>query len=449
VTAARRASLRELRGNPAFTALARSTAATALGNGAFGAISFLYYTRSEGLGAGAAATALTAFGLIAIVASLPAGRWLENANPATANAVLLAAQAAAAAGLALARPVVPLLALIGVTGLASKVKLAARSALISKSFQGRDRTAARAWIRTCSNVGIGAGSALAAVAISLDSAASYRVTLMLVAALYLAGAWPLWRARRAGTPPPPPATSSARPGASACRPRLAILDGRYVLVATVSGLMGMHYFFIEVGLPVWLTARPGRALWVVSAALAVNTAVVALGQVRLSRPINSVRAACRATAAAGGCFLLATLVIAGLGGLGRVAGALAVLAAVAVYSVGEILHASASWELSFELAPAAQASEYQSVFTSGLALGAVIAPVVITSLLLRFGDQGWVLLGAMMAVLGSAHLAFAAFPSQGAGSNGPGPSRLPAVAATLETVEDQVDGEVKAIVAGS
>jgi hypothetical protein len=84
---------------------------------------------------------------------------------------------------------------------------------------------------------------------------------------------------------------------------------------------------------------------------------------------------------------------------------------VAVYSVGEILHASASWELSYELAPTAQASEYQSVFTSGLALGAVIAPVVITDLLLRFGGRGWVLLGAMMAVLGCAHLAFAGFSS--------------------------------------
>jgi MFS family permease len=120
-----------------------------------------------------------------------------------------------------------------------------------------------------------------------------------------------------------------------------------------------------------------------------------------------VKTACTATAAAGVCFLLATLVIASLGGRGRIPGALAVLGAVAIYSVGEILQASASWELSFELAPVSQASEYQSIFTSGLTLGTVIAPVVITEILLSFGDQGWVVLGVIMATLGFVHLIFA------------------------------------------
>jgi hypothetical protein len=262
---------------------------------------------------------------------------------------------------------------------------------------------------------MGIGSAVAGITISLDTPVSYHVTLALVSVLYLLGAWLLWHFGRANLiqpgagPSPRPEHLESHPNLKGDQNggRLAILDRRYVIVAAVSGLMGMHYLFIEVGLPVWVITSPGRALWVVSTALVINTAVVALGQVRLSRPIRSVKTACTATAAAGVCFLLATLIIASLGGLGRIPGAFAVLGAVAVYSVGEILQASASWELSFELAPVSRASEYQSIFTSGLTLGTVIAPVVITEILLSFGDQGWLVLGAIMATLGFAHLIFA------------------------------------------
>jgi len=410
-----RVALGELRRNPVFAALALSTAATSLGGGAFAAVSFLYYTRSEGLAAGTAARALTVLGLASIVVSLPVDRWLEKADPVATNTALLVAQAAGVLGLALIRPVIPLLTLIGVVAVTSKLKLAARGALIARGVQGGDRTAARAWFRTVSNVGMGAGSAVAGITISLDTPVSYHVTLALVCVLYLLGAWLLWHFGNANHIQPktgPPSRSErlkSYPNLKGGQNggRLAILDRRYVTVAAVSGLMGMHYLFIEVGLPVWLTTSPGRALWVVSAALVINTAVVALGQVQLSRPIRSVKTACTATAAAGVCFLLATLVIASLGGRGRIPGALAVLGAVAIYSVGEILQASASWELSFELAPVSQASEYQSVFTSGLTLGTVIAPVVITEILLSFGDQGWIVLGVIMATLGFTHLIFA------------------------------------------
>jgi hypothetical protein len=177
-------------------------------------------------------------------------------------------------------------------------------------------------------------------------------------------------------------------------------------VAAISGLMGVHYLFLQVGLPLWVLDGASRPLWIVSAALTLNTIVVATCQVPLARPVRDVRSACVATAGAGGCLLVACAMVA-LAGRAGAATVPLVLAAAVVYSLEEVLQAAGAWELSFELAPAAQAGEYQTLFSSGQTAGTVLAPMTIATVLTGLGDGGWLVLGGLVGGLGWAHLAFA------------------------------------------
>jgi hypothetical protein len=145
-------------------------------------------------------------------------------------------------------------------------------------------------------------------------------------------------------------------------------------------------------------------VWLVSVALAINTTVVALGQVPLTTWIAGVPRAARAAVMAGVLFAAscAAMALAGLAG-GAVTVAVVLVASVA-YSVGEVLHAAAAWELSFDLADPLRPAEYQGLFSSGLSVGAVVAPALITTVLGLAGDPGWLALGGLLGGLGLLHL---------------------------------------------
>lgn len=101
--------------------------------------------------------------------------------------------------------------------------------------------------------------------------------------------------------------------------------------------------------------------------------------------------------------LVACLALAGTGRIGRGSPALVVAmltGAAAVYSLGEVVRASASWELSFELADSTRSGEYQGLFSSGVTVGGVLAPVVFTWTLSTCGDLRWVVLGMLFLALG-------------------------------------------------
>ncbi|NUS42146.1 MAG: hypothetical protein HOQ24_00380 [Mycobacteriaceae bacterium] len=201
-----------------------------------------------------------------------------------------------------------------------------------------------------------------------------------------------------------PAAGAAAPPAESARTVFG--DRRYLVVAAAGGLLSVYLQFIQVGLPVWISQSPVRAVWLVSAALCVNTAVVAAAQVPLARRITTVAQASRATASAGAGIAASAVLVAVAGALAGPAVCAVVVAAALVYSVAEAVQACAAWELSCALAPEDRPMEYQTVFTSAVTVGTVLGPWLITWSLTAAGNLGWLILAAVVAAPAASHLAF-------------------------------------------
>jgi hypothetical protein len=140
--------------------------------------------------------------------------------------------------------------------------------------------------------------------------------------------------------------------------------------------------------------------WFASVLLVLNTVIVTLLQVKLSagseRPTGAARSYRRAGIALG-----AAAVAFSLTGLGPAGWAVPMLiVAIAVHSLGEILHASGQFGLSYGLAPAHSVSEYQAVFSLGMGFSRAFAPAFLTFVCVLGGAPGWIAISAMFIVTG-------------------------------------------------
>jgi MFS family permease len=77
------------------------------------------------------------------------------------------------------------------------------------------------------------------------------------------------------------------------------------------------------------------------------------------------------------------------------------LAGALVHVAGEMLHAVGSWSLAFGLAPEHAHGQYQGLFSMSAQLGQLLAPALVTLLLVGWGSAGWLVFAALFAVAGA------------------------------------------------
>jgi hypothetical protein len=96
-------------------------------------------------------------------------------------------------------------------------------------------------------------------------------------------------------------------------------------------------------------------------------------------------------------------VIYGLAG-GRSAGVAIVLLVVAelAHVGGELLQAPGSWGYGYGLAPDDLQGQYQGLFSMSYSISSMLAPVIVTSVVIAGGFFGWLLIGLMFLVVGIA-----------------------------------------------
>ncbi|WP_226909553.1 MFS transporter [Georgenia ruanii] len=395
-----RAALARGLGDPVLRVLMAATAVSTLGRGVFFTLTVLYFTSIVGLSAAQVALILAASSGVGVVTSLLGGHLADRVSARSLCLVLTLTQGVAVVAYTAATTFAVALVLACVAAGASSAEHSARSAIIARAFDAGARVGARAVLRTVTNIGIALGSALAGAALVLDTAPAYRVTMALAGATYLAGAF-LFRRLPARVDAPRrdrTAEVAAPTGRSPFR------DPRYLLLTALSGLFGMQFALAEVGLPLWVSEHTAAPTVVVSAALVLNTVIVIVFQIPLSRGTEDPAHAGRMMVLAGLLMVAACLGYAASGGVGAALAVAVVLLAMAAHSFAEVLSSAATWGLSFELANPARAGAYQGLFAMGYNVGAMLAPVVVTATALRHGVPGWAGLGAMFlaAALGVA-----------------------------------------------
>lgn len=372
-----------------------------LGRGAFFTLTTLYLTLIVGVPALSVGIGLTIAGAVGVVSSLVFGHLADRFSARRMLLWLHVLQGAALMGYVVVHDLATLVIAASLVTLAQQGNGSVRSAVVGRAFLGEDRVRIRAAMRTVTNVGIGVGTAVAAIPLALGTAFAFQITMGLSGALFLVSALlvtglsaervDLRRTSRGETD----ADAASQKGPSPYR------DARFLSLTAFMGVFGIQFGLFEVGVPLWVVAHTIAPDVLVSPLLLVNTIVVVLLQVRMSRGTGTFEGAGRAMRNAGVLMVLACALWAGaswVGGDGWGPIALAgviLLAAALVHSLAEITSSAAGWSLSFDLAPQERMGSYQGVYGTGYALGAMIAPAVVTMTAINLGTVGWAILAAM------------------------------------------------------
>jgi MFS family permease len=376
--------------DPTARALTWATFATSFGTGLFYSISALLFTRGIGLTATTVGYGLAAAGAVGVISSFGAGFLADRFG---AKRLLMLAMVAQGMSLCLYAVVNGVVGFVIVACCATGVQAAARSArqsLIATSFTGPSRVDVRARLRVVTNVSIGLGTCLAAIALIVDTAFAYRLTVVFAGLLTTVAVIPVFRVRQAKALPRP--TDAA--------PRSPLRDRTYLAATALIAVMSMQMGLFSIGVPLWITTATAAPTVLVSVLLVVNTILVALFQVRASRGTHDVRVAGVSVRRAG-------LIIAAACGLYAAAAygqpllaAVILLVAGVAHTIGELWNEAGSWGLAFELADPGAPGAYQGVSQAGVAIGGMLAPAVVTATALQHGAAGWAVLAVIFVIAG-------------------------------------------------
>lgn len=373
--------------------LAASSLGRSVGHGMLLSVSVLYFTRSVGIPATQVGLGLSLAAVAGMLTSVPAGHAsdvLGARNTATGFVLL---QGILICGYAVAGGFAGFLVAASLVVMAEAGSDAARGALVAGVVPSGERVQARAYIRSVNNIGISLGAVSGGVALHFDTRPVYIGLLLACGLVYvLAGLVYLV------LPTVPPTAKSDKDG-----PRWVVLRDRpFVVVALLNAVLVMNGGILIVALPIWIAQRTNAPIWVYAAILVLNTVMVVLLQVRVSKGTEDVAGGARALRRAGvllavccGLFALAAgqpawVAVAALG-----AGAL-------VHVFGELLGAAGGWALAYELAPEHAMGQYQGLFGMTDQLASAVTPLIATVLIIGIGWPGWLVFGALMLAAGMA-----------------------------------------------
>ncbi|MFC0105022.1 MFS transporter [Kibdelosporangium aridum] len=369
--------------------LAAAQLTNSIGDGAFYVTSALYFTRVVGLSATQVGLGLTIGWAIGFLAGVPLGHLADRRGPRTTAVLLAIATAVTISSFLFVRSFLPFLIAVCLYTTCQCGLTGARQALLAGLVAPELRTKTRAVIQAAINGGIAIGAGLGGLALYIDTPAAYMAVFTVDAISFL-----ICAAILRPLPEVPPAPSNGL--------KLAVLRDRpYALLALLNTIMLLHVPLITLATPLWIVQHTDAPRWMVSAILLLNTVSVVLFQVRVARQVTSLQSAARSMRHAGALLLVSCVVFA-LSALGTsawiAAGILLVAALVQTY--GEMMQSAGAWEISFALAPPDKQGQYQGLFGNGLAVARVIAPLMLTALIVTWGIPGWIVLGAVFMITG-------------------------------------------------
>jgi MFS family permease len=388
------------------------TAINNVGNGMFMTASILYFTRALHLPVTEVTIGLTVAGLIGVSSGVPIGDLADRRGPrgvVTSSLVVL--------GLTMLSYVFvtrfwAFLIVAVANMLANTAARAARGGLIRR-VGGEGAAGYRAQLRAIGNAGIAAGALVAGLAVQLDTHAAYQALVVANALTFLISALAC-RTLPYFEPVPRPASG----------PRwVAVHDVPFMSFAALNGVMSLQYAVLTIALPLWIVSHTSSPRWTVGGVMVINTLLCMLLQVRVGRRVHTV---CQG--GAGAIFLVSCAVMAAAAGEPAWAAAAILAVAVVVHTTGEMWHASATFALGYELAPAHAQSQYLGLQDMGLGAGLALAPTVLAALCLDLGQPGWLLLGGLFAITGLAAVRIAAWAER---------TRAAADPAVTSTMESQ------------
>ncbi|MET9859708.1 MFS transporter [Streptomyces smyrnaeus] len=371
-----------------------------LGIGLFMASSMAFFTRQVGLSAGEVGAGLAAAGAVAIGVTLIAGELADRIGPRRVLATLYAARAVCCVAYGFVSTFWEFMAVTLFALAADRSGPPVLQALVAATVPvPLERTTLLAVINVVRNCGLGLGAVAAGVALVSDTLLAYQLTLGVIGAAFVGGAVLVLRVP-AGSRPARSPKNAADDGRK--RGRSVLPYPRYLVLTTLNFLLSFFDVLLMVAMPLWVLERTDAPRYIVSVLFAVNTGLVVLMQIPVSRLADGLRRTSRLFAVAGGAMAVCALCFATAGGADGWYAIGWLTAAVVALTLGEVLANSAAWELSIALAPEESRGRYLSVFNMGLSTERIVGPLVVTGALLASGTAGWVVAAVVFLCAGMA-----------------------------------------------
>ncbi|MEU2429986.1 MFS transporter [Streptomyces sp. NPDC007861] len=416
------AGLNLLPASPGLRRFAYANLINTIGIGLYLAGSALFFTRAVGLTPGQVALGLGVATAAGLALMMPLGRLADRYGVKNVYVVLLVVQAAAMAAFTVADSYALFICVAIVSGVAEGGVSGTAGAFIHAISEPEERVVGRAQLRTSTNIGLGVGSLLAAGALVAGTAAGYTVLIAGNSLLFAAAAVLVARIPAAAPTP----KTAARPEPSGASVFSPLRDPGYMAVTFTNALLSLHVTVLAFATPLWVANHTQAPEWSLSAVLLVNTALVVLFQIRLSRRADTVSSAARSSRRAG----LALAASCGVMALTPHLPAWAALAVLIVWAgvltLGELLQSSGEFYFSFNLAPDHAQGVYQSAFALGPGVVRALAPGALTLLVLEHGAAGWLWLALLFAAGGAGTAAAATWAHRRLPAPGPVPVPVPA-----------------------
>jgi MFS family permease len=371
--------------------LAVATLVNTVGNGATMTAFALYFTHAVGIPATQVGLAMSVAALAGLLVQVPIGNLADTRGPREVLSRLMVLAGISTLGLLLTRNIVVLCVVLAVQGVFDRGGSAVRSGLIARLADGARAVAFKAYLRAITNVGISVGALLGGLALAVDQTWAYLTVFGIDAVSFIVAS--LAVRRLPFVEPAPPRAEGA--------PRMQVLhDLPFVVVSLLTGVFAIHFFVVELAVPLWLATRTDAPKSLVAVVMLINTVSVALFQVRLSRGASSVPASARALAIAGGWIVTGFGLIAFSGGRSVWVASALICGGALVHVVGEMVGSGGQWGLQMGLAPRERQGQYQGFAGMSFSLSAIIGPPLITALCIDWGTPGWFVLGGIIAGCG-------------------------------------------------
>jgi MFS family permease len=367
--------------------LALGTFVNRAGTGATTTTFALFFTQEVGLAATDVGMVLSVATLVAMFGQVPLGHLGDTRGPREVMRALTIAAGVVLLGLLFARSVPALMVVMALSNLLFFGNGAVRNGYVARVATGGRGVSFKAYLRAVTNVAMSLGAMLGGLALLVDETWAYLGVFVFDAAATIVTGVLCGR-----LPHLEPA-----PARAAGEPRLAVLrDHAFVVVTVLNGLVAMHFVVMELAIPLWIATHTDAPHSMVAVLLVLNTVVVALFQVRMTRGVDDVPSSTRAMVV--GCAWIAAgfVVISFSSGASAVVAVALLLFGAAVHVVGEMISSGGQWGISMGLAPMERQGQYQGFASLGFSLSNVIAPTLITLLCIEWGRPGWWLMGALV-----------------------------------------------------
>ena len=258
--------------------LAISTFINTFGNGLFLVISVLYFTRIMGFSAQQIGIALTIGGQAELIVTIPSGHVADRISPRTIAITTAVLFAVWETSFFVITSYAAFVAILVIQGILDGFSRTSRQAIYARAAKPEDRVRLRAYLRSMTNVGIGLGSAVGAIAIAVDERWMYFVVIGIDIATYLVSALILTRIPNI----------DSHPQAREHHWSLAMRDRPFVMLTILNAVFATHFILLDTVIPLWIIHDVQAPKAMIAITFVINTAMAATLQVRMSKGTEDV-----------------------------------------------------------------------------------------------------------------------------------------------------------------